>query len=80
MTPELKRRERAKGSAFTGWVVIDSDSQYMKYNILGVHDEKPLGTYFGAVFFVRKFALKMARTWGPSAKVVKVVIAEDHPA
>jgi hypothetical protein len=65
--------------AFTGYVVVDG---HTLNGMLGVEHHRggrmdaPLGTYFGAVFFNRRFALEKAKQWGDTAKVVRVRVSE----
>ena len=65
--------------SFTGYAVVDGRTLS---SMLGVeyHGKSrvdvPLGTYFGAVFYRRKFAVAKAKQWGDTAKVVRVTVSE----
>jgi hypothetical protein len=45
---------------------------------IGIHEEQAAQTYFGAVYFKRKYAKEMADQW-PGSRVVRVRLTEAVP-
>lgn len=70
----MARKPPTKSKSFTGYAVVDGERSLR--SILAVKDHKPVGTYFGAIFFYRKFAVEIAKKWGAPARVAKVKVTE----